>query len=295
MPSNDPKTGTFELLYRRRRRARGQTTLAWVAVLLSALAVSAWMSDVSPVALLAGLPRAGQYFARLLPDLQWRHLLNGPQTEGSFAYWFYRIDSWLWLLLQTTQMAAALATLLGTALALLLCFPASANLAPNHATYFVFRRILEMFRSVPDLVYALILVWAFGVGPLAGILAIMLHTVGALGKLFAEVVENADMRPWDGVRAAGGTWAQAVRYAIVPQVAPNFLSYVLLRFEINVRGATVIGFVGAGGIGQELYTVISFNYYQEISAIVVLIMLTVSLIDLLSEWLRSRAMQQAVR
>jgi phosphonate transport system permease protein len=86
-----------------------------------------------------------------------------------------------------------------------------------------------------------------------------------------------------------------VRYAILPQVAPNFLSYVLLRFEINVRGATVIGFVGAGGIGQELYTVISFNYYQEISAIIVLIILTVALIDIVSERLRSRAMGEAVR
>jgi phosphonate transport system permease protein len=286
--------GIFELQYRRRRLGRWRATLAWGVVLLSALAVSAWMSEVSPAALLAGLPRAGQYFARLLPHLQWRHLLDGPRTEGSFAYWFYRIDLWLWLLLQTSQMAA-LATLLGAALALLLCFPASVNLAPNHATYFVLRRVLELFRSVPDLVYALILVWAFGVGPLAGILAIALHTVGALGKLFAEVVENADMGPWDGVRAAGGTWTQAVRYAILPQVAPNFLSYLLLRFEINVRGATVIGFVGAGGIGQELYTVISFNYYQEISAIVVLIILTVSLIDLLSERLRSRAMDGAVR
>jgi phosphonate transport system permease protein len=286
------ETAGFELRYRRRRLARGRATLVWGAVLLSALAVSAWMSDVSPAALLAGLPRAGQYFAKLVPNLQWRHLVDGPQTEGSFAYWFYRIDVWLRLLLQTSQMAA-LATLLGAALALPLCFPASANLAPNYATYFVFRRLLELFRSVPDLVYALILVWAFGVGPLAGILAIMLHTVGALGKLFAEVVENADMRPWDGVCATGGTWAQAVRYAILPQVAPNFLSYVLLRFEINVRGATVIGFVGAGGIGQELYAVISFNYYQEISAIVVLIILTVSLIDLLSERLRSRAMGEA--
>jgi phosphonate transport system permease protein len=287
-------TDTFELDYRRRRRARTLTTLAWGSALVLALLVSGWMSEVSPAALLAGLPRAGQYFAKLLPALQWRHLLDGPRTQGSLAYWFYRIDIWLWLLLQTSQMAA-LATLLGAALALLLCFPASANLAPNHATYFVARRVLEMFRSVPDLVYALILVWAFGVGPLAGILAIALHTAGALGKLFAEVVENADLRPWDGVRAAGGTWAQAVRYAIVPQVAPNFLSYVLLRFEINVRGATVIGFVGAGGIGQELYTVISFNYYQEISAIVVLIILTVSLIDLLSEWLRSRAMGAAAQ
>jgi phosphonate transport system permease protein len=286
--------GPFERQYRRRRRARGLATLAWSTALLLALLVSAWMSEVSPAALFAGLPRAGQYFVRLLPDLQWRHLFGGPQTEGSVAFWFYRIDIWLWLLLQTSQMAA-LATLLGAALAAILCFPASANLAPNRATYVVFRRLLELFRSVPDLVYALILVWAFGVGPLAGIFAIALHTVGALGKLFAEVVENADLGPWDGVRAAGGTWAQAVRYAILPQVAPNFLSYVLLRFEINVRGATVIGFVGAGGIGQELYTVISFSYYQEISAIVVLIILAVSLIDILSERLRSLAMGGAAQ
>jgi len=284
----------FEQRYRRRQRARRREALLWSGVLVLALLASARMSEVSPSALLAGLPRACQYFANLVPDLRWRQLADGPQTEGSVAYWFYRIDIWLWLLLQTSQMAA-LATLLGAALAMLLCFPASANLAPNRATYLVFRRLLELFRSVPDLVYALILVWAFGVGPLAGILAIALHTVGALGKLFAEAVENAEMGAWDGVRAAGGTWAQAVRYAILPQVAPNFLSYVLLRFEINVRGATVIGFVGAGGIGQELYTVISFSYYQEISAIVVLIIVTVGLIDVLSERLRSLAMGMVLR
>jgi phosphonate transport system permease protein len=91
------------------------------------------------------------------------------------------------------------------------------------------------------------------------------------------------------VRASGGTWAHGVRFAIVPQVLPNFVSYVLLQFEFNVRGATVIGFVGAGGIGQELYSEISFNYYQEIGAIIVLIILTVSVIDLTSERLRTLA------
>jgi phosphonate transport system permease protein len=130
------------------------------------------------------------------------------------------------------------------------------------------------------------------VGPPAGIFAIGLHTVGALGKQFAEAVENADMRPWEGVRASGGNWVQAVRYAIVPQVAPNLLSYALLRFEINVRASTVIGFVGAGGIGQELYQVISQNYDEEVSAIVVLIILLVAAIDLSSEWLRSWAVGQ---
>ena len=287
--------GTFEAAFQARRRARGRGLAAWLGVLLPAMLLAAWVSDASPHNVAAGLPRVGEYFGKLIPELRWHALLSGPETEGSLAYWFYRLyrgkqdfwDSWLGLLFETSQMAA-LATLGGAAAALLLCFPAARNLAPNRATYVVFRRGLEMFRTVPDIVYALILVWAVGIGPLAGITAMALHTVGALGKLFAEVAENADMRPWDGIRAAGGSWLQAVRYAVLPQVAPNFISYVLLRFEINVRGATVIGFVGAGGIGQELYTVISFSYYQEISAILVLIVLSVSAIDLLSEQVRMR-------
>jgi phosphonate transport system permease protein len=276
-----------EAAFRARRRTRLATLLSVSVLLIAFLWASASVSEVSPAALVSGMPRALAYFEKLVPDLRWAALLHGPETEGSIAYWFYRLDKWLWLLFETSQMAAV-ATLGGAVLALLLCFPAAVNLARNRAVYIGFRRGLELFRTVPDIVYALILVWAFGVGPLAGVLAIMLHTTGALGKLFAEVVENADLRPLEGVRAAGGTWAHGIRYAILPQVAPNFLSYTLLRFEINVRGATVIGFVGAGGIGQELYTVISFNYYQEISAILVLIVLAVSAIDLLSERVRTR-------
>jgi phosphonate transport system permease protein len=281
-----------EAAFQARRRIRLIAATAGSALLLLCLAVSAWVSEAFPSALIAGAPRVGDYFHRLIPDLRWPVLFAGSGTEGSLAYWMYRLDSWAWLLFETSQIAA-LATLIGACLALVLCFPAAANLAPNRATYHLCRRLLELFRSVPDLVFALILVWTFGVGPLAGILAIALHTTGALGKLFAEVAENADLRLWDGVRAAGGSWAQAVRYAILPQVLPNFLSYALLRFEINVRGATVIGFVGAGGIGQELYTVISFSYYQEISAIVMLIVLAVSLIDLSSERLRHYAIGRA--
>ncbi len=257
-------------------------------MLLLGLAVSAWVSEVSPTALAEGAPRVGEYFRKLAPKLQLHALFGGVKAEGSLAYWFYRLDAWAWLLFETSQMAA-LATLGGALAAFALCFQAASNLASNRLAYVLSRRLLELFRTVPDIVYALILVWAFGVGPMAGIFAIALHTVGALGKLFAEVVENADMRPWDGVRAAGGNWLHCVRYAIVPQVAPNFLSYALLGFEVNVRGATVIGFVGAGGIGQELYQVISFNYYEEIGAIVVLIVLTVAAIDILSEKLRSAA------
>ena len=282
----------IEAAFQSRRRSRQLAIWAGGAGLLVCVLISARVSEAYPASLIAGLPRVGDYFAKLVPHLTWAALFAGSGTEGSLAYWMYRADSWLWLLFETSQMAA-LATLLGATLAFLLCFPAAANLAPNRAIYNLFRRGLELFRTVPDIVYALILVWTFGIGPLAGILAIALHTVGALGKLFAEVVENADMRPWEGVIAAGGNWFQAVRYAILPQVLPNFLSYALIRFEINVRGATVIGFVGAGGIGQELYTVISFNYYQEISAIIVLIILAVSVIDLLSEALRTRAIGRA--
>jgi phosphonate transport system permease protein len=279
---------TLENAFQRRRRARFVAGLGGGAMLCAALVVSAWVSEVYPSSLVAGVPRIGEYLAKLLPDLRLPVVFSGTDAQGSLAYWMYRLDSWLWLLFETSQMAA-LATLAGAGVGTLLCFAAAANLVPNHAVHFSFRRILELFRSIPDIVYALILVWTFGVGPLAGILAIALHTVGALGKLFAEVVENADMRQWEAVRAAGGTWTHAVRFAILPQVLPNFLSYVLLRFEINVRGATVIGFVGAGGIGQELYSVISFNYYQEIGAIIVLIIVAVSLIDLTSERLRTAA------
>jgi phosphonate transport system permease protein len=198
------------------------------------------------------------------------------------------LPEWALLILETANMAA-LATLLGSAVSLLLAFPAARNIAPSGLVYQATRRFLEALRTIPEIVYALIFVWAFGVGALAGILAIALHSAGANGKLFAEAIENVDMKPWDGVTAAGGSWFAACRFAILPQVLPNFLSYLLLRFEINIRSASVIGFVGAGGIGEELYKVISFNYYEEISAIILLIILTVASVDLLSERLRHAA------
>ena len=119
-------------------------------------------------------------------------------------------------------------------------------------------------------------------------LALAIHSTGALGKLFSEIVENIDMKPVDGVIASGGTWLQKVRFGVVPQVLPNFVSYALLRFEINVRGAAVLGFVGAGGIGQTLLEVIRKFYYSDISAILVLIIATVMVIDALTERLRYR-------
>lgn len=266
------------------RRKRRQAVLGG-ALLLLCLLVAAWTSEARPSTLWAGLPRIGEYFARILPDLRWARLFADSETEGSVAFWLYRLPEWSLLILETANMAA-LATLMGSAVALVLAFPAARNIAPSRPVYVIARRLLEALRTVPDIVYALIFVWAFGIGPLAGILAIALHSAGANGKLFAEAIENADLRPWEGVASAGGSWVQGCRFAVLPQVLPNILSYLLLRFEVNIRSASVIGFVGAGGIGEELYKVISFNYYEEISAIVLLVILTVSMVDLLSERLR---------
>ena len=128
--------------------------------------------------------------------------------------------------------------------------------------------------------FALLFVVAFGLGPMPGVLALAIHTMGALGKLFAEVVENIDMKPVEGATATGANLVSTIRFAVLPQVISNFASYALLRFEINVRGAAVMGFVGAGGIGQDLMEAIRKFYYSDVSAILLLIIVTVMVIDL---------------
>ncbi len=129
---------------------------------------------------------------------------------------------------------------------------------------------------------------AFGLGPVAGVLALAVHCVGALGKLFAELVENIDMKPVDAVSSTGAPWHVAMRFGVLPQVLSGFVGYTLLRFEINVREAAVIGFVGAGGIGMDLLEAIRKFYYSDVSAMLVLIVITVSLIDTLTGVLRHR-------
>jgi len=261
----------------RRRRER----LVSLALFLLAVALAAWIGEVDPGRLLRGLPMAGDYLWRTVPALSWGSL------GTDLAAWMWGLDLWLLLLLDTLLIAYA-GTVLGVAAALLLSFTAAVTLAPRGAVGAT-RRVLEFARTVPALVFALIFVYAFGLGPFAGMLALAVHTMGALGKQFAEVHENAELGPVEAVRAGGGTWTQAMRYGVLPQSLPGLISYALLRFEINIRSASVIGFVGAGGIGEELYHVIAFNYYEEISAIVLLVILAVASIDLVSERLRHRA------
>jgi phosphonate transport system permease protein len=205
--------------------------------------------------------------------------------------WFWGVGKWL-RLLADTLLIAYVATFLGALFAFIACFFAANNLGASHPVSFAVRRFLEFCRTVPDLVFALIFVMAFGLGPIAGVLAIVIHTTGALGKLFYEVLENADQKPVEGLIASGASWTKTMRFAVLPQVLANFLSYALLRFEINVRGASVMGFVGAGGIGQDLMEAIRKFYYPDVSAILVLIIITVALIDLVTERVRHHFITQ---
>ena len=172
--------------------------------------------------------------------------------------------------------------------ALPMCFLASKNITAQRWLVFSARRFLEIARTVPELVFALIFIIAFSLGPLPGVLALAIHTMGSLGKLFSEVVENIEMKPVEGVLSTGGNWLDKVRFAALPQVLSNFVSYTLLRFEVNVRSAAVLGFVGAGGIGQTLLEAIRKFYYADVSAILLLIIVTVMLIDQLTQRIRTR-------
>jgi phosphonate transport system permease protein len=212
---------------------------------------------------------------------------NGNAVPGSITFWYTDFWDYVALLWETILMAIT-ATLMGTAVAFVLSFPAAANLAPNGWVYWFSRRFLEFCRGVPEILLALVFVFAIGIGPLAGVLAIAIHSAGALGKLFSEVNENASDRPIEGITAVGGTWTEKMLFGVVPQVMPNFFSYAMLRFEINVRASSIIGFVGAGGIGAELNRVISFYSDDRVLAVLILVVLMVTVIDLISEDIRHR-------
>ena len=255
----------------------------WLGLVVLAILVvfSANIAEISFSKFYQNIGAFVSYFDRIA------HLEDGRPVIADPAEWFWGWKKWLALMGETLLMAYV-GTLLGAIAAFVLCFLASQNLTQSKGVVFLTRRLLEFSRTVPELVFALIFVVAFSLGPLPGILALAIHTAGALGKLFAEVVENIDMKPVEGVVAAGGNWFHKIRFAVLPQVASNFASYALLRFEINVRGASVLGFVGAGGIGQTLLEVIRKFYYADISALLVMIIATVMIIDAVTERIRHK-------
>jgi phosphonate transport system permease protein len=259
----------------------------WLGLLVLGVSVlfAGHIAEISLSKFLDNIGSFTSYFSRI------SHLESGQWVISDPVEWFWGWKKWFALMGETLLMAYV-GTVLGAGAALVLCFLASKNMTQSTWVVFATRRLLEFSRTVPEIVFALIFVVAFSLGPLPGILALAIHTTGALGKLFAEVVENVDMKPVDGVLAAGGSWLHKVRFAVLPQVASNFASYALLRFEINVRGAAVLGFVGAGGIGQTLLEVIRKFYYADVSALLVLIIGTVMLIDALTERVRHRLLGQ---
>jgi len=185
---------------------------------------------------------------------------------------------------------AAVSTLVGALLAIVLSLLSTRGLARWPTMITLFRRALDVMRAVPEIVIALVLIFVMGGGPVPAMIAITFHTAGALGKLFSEVNENADLKPVEGLASVGASWLQRMWLGVIPQVAPNYLSYALLRLEINVRASAILGFVGAGGIGAELRVAISWGTgrYDAAAAIFVLLFVTIVVIDQVSSYYRNR-------
>ncbi|MFY0682121.1 MAG: phosphonate ABC transporter, permease protein PhnE [Thalassovita sp.] len=192
-------------------------------------------------------------------------------------------------LLETVNIAAV-ATLVGALFAILLSLLSTRGLARFPRLIPVFRRMMDLMRAVPEIVVALVLIFVLGGGPVPAMIAIAFHTAGALGKLFSEVNENASLKPLEGLESVGATWTQRMLLGVIPQVAPNWLSYALLRFEINIRASAILGFVGAGGLGYELKVAIQWGQgkFDEAAAMFILLFLTIVFFDQLSSHYRNR-------
>lgn len=199
--------------------------------------------------------------------------------------WFGLLAKYFPALLETIHMAV-MATFIGFVGAVVVSLLASQNLVKSRLLVSVMRRCMDFSRAFPELVLAMVLLFLMGKSAVPALIAIAFHTVGALGKLFSEANENADMRPVEGLKATGANWVQQIRFGIIPQVLPNYLSYGLLRLEINVRASTILGFVGAGGIGEQLTANIQWTYGADVLAIFVLLILTIVALDYLSRWAR---------
>lgn len=197
------------------------------------------------------------------------------------------LGEFLYAVLETLSMAF-LGTLIATIVSIPLGFVGAKNIIPNVAFHFSFRRIFDWIRGIDVLIWALIFVNVVGLGPFAGIMAIAVSDIGTLSKLFAEAVENIDEKQVEGVHSSGGNLIQTIRFAVFPQIFPVIMSNALYFFESNVRSATILGVVGAGGIGLQLSDRIRVNNWDEAAFIIILILIAVSIIDTISKEIRSR-------
>ncbi|MCT8267881.1 MULTISPECIES: phosphonate ABC transporter, permease protein PhnE [Afifella] len=204
----------------------------------------------------------------------------GGFLSPNFRDWHYYVEEMI-LTVQIAVWGTVLAIVFGIPFALL----SSSNIAPIWIVQPV-RRLMDATRAINELVFAVLFVTAVGLGPFAGVMALFVHNTGIIAKLFSEAVEAIDPRPVEGIRATGATRLQEIVFGVVPQVAPLWISFSLYRFETNVRQATVLGIVGAGGIGQVLFESIRSFLYAETAAIILIVIVTVSIVDILSAQLR---------
>ncbi len=197
-------------------------------------------------------------------------------------------------LIETLNIAAA-STLIGAMAAVVLSLLSTRGLARWPRLVGLFRRIMDIMRAIPEIVIALVLIFILGGGPVPAMIAIAFHTAGALGKLFSEVNENASLQPVEGLHSVGANWTQRMWLGVIPQVAPNYLSYGLLRFEINIRASAILGFVGSGGIGYDLKNAFSWGQgrYDEVAAIFILLFLSIVFFDQLSSHYRNKLIGRA--
>ena len=243
-------------------------TLALVAAVLLALLVGSWEgADMRPMALLRDSQNMAMFLADFFPPnfRDWRVYLHEMVITIQIAVW-----------------GTFLAIVLGVPCALL----ASENITPVWI-HQPMRRLMDAFRAVNELVFALLFIVAVGLGPFAGVLALFIATTGTLAKLFSEAVEAIDPQPVEGIRATSASRLEEIVYGVIPQVLPLWISYSLYRFEANVRGASVLGIVGAGGIGQILWEVMRGFQYAETCALLIILVASVSLIDFISARLRA--------
>ena len=260
----------------RRKRMYGGILLVLFVSLLSS---GWWLADNRNAGgFWDGLPQVFDFPAEVLSEA-WTKRANLP---GLFR-------DHIPALIETLNIAAV-ATLLGALAAMALSLLATRGLARWPRLIPLFRRSMDTLRAIPEIVIALVLIYILGGGPVPAVIAIALHTGGALGKLFSEVAENADLKPVEGLASVGANWSQRMWLGVIPQVAPNWLSYALLRFEINVRASAILGFVGEGGIGHDLKLAMQWGQgrYDEVVAIFSLLFLAIVVIDWVSDHFRQR-------
>ncbi|MCY4556806.1 MAG: phosphonate ABC transporter, permease protein PhnE [Chloroflexi bacterium] len=222
-------------------------------------------------------------------DMRPMELIRDSGNMVQYLYGFFPPNFTEWEIYAQEMLITIQLAVWGTALAVVCSIPCGILSAENIAPWWIcqpMRRAMDAARAINEIVFAMLFVVAVGLGPFAGVLALWIHTTGILAKLFSEAVEAIDPSPVEGIRATGATRLEEVVFGVIPQVLPLWISYSLYRFESNVRSATVLGIVGAGGIGMILWEVIRGFQYAETAAIVIIIVVSVSILDVISQRLR---------